>query len=100
MATDRSIPHRTEVPPRGGTDTGGLRRSGGATPIGAISVPTRYLHTVTESAREADVVATIDLLTGFPETETGDHDYRLRRSRSPPGGEATYSVGGYPNARS
>jgi len=77
VAEDRAIDHQTEVLPAGGTDTAGFQTAFGAKPVGAISIPTRYLHTVTESAHHADVAATIDLLSGFLETETGDNDYRL-----------------------
>ena len=77
VAESEDIEYQLEVLPAGGTDTARLQRAGGATPVGAISVPTRYLHTVTESAHVDDVEATIDLLTAFLETETGDHDYTL-----------------------
>jgi endoglucanase len=77
VAEDRDIDYQLEVLPAGGTDTGGLQRTAGATPVGAISVPTRYLHTPTESVHEADVTAAIDLLVGFLETEDGEHDYTL-----------------------
>jgi endoglucanase len=77
VAEEREIPHQLEVLPAGGTDTAELQRAGGARPVGAISVPTRYLHTVTESAHADDVTATIDLLAAFLETETGRHDYSL-----------------------
>jgi len=65
VAESGDVDHQFEVLPSGGTDTGGLQRSGGATPAGAISVPTRYLHTPTESVHEDDVTATVDLLVGF-----------------------------------
>ncbi|MES3516066.1 MAG: M42 family metallopeptidase [Natronomonas sp.] len=77
LADDGDIPHQLEVLPAGGTDTGGLQRSSGATPVGAISVPTRYLHTPTESVHTDDVAAVIELLDAFLETEDGSHDYRL-----------------------
>lgn len=77
VARERNIPHQLEVLPSGGTDTAGFQKAAGAKPVGAISVPTRYLHTVVESAHHADVEAMIDLLVGFLETETGDHDYTL-----------------------
>jgi endoglucanase len=66
-----------EILPAGGTDTAGFQNTHGAKPVGALSIPTRYLHTVTESAHVDDVSATIDLLTAFLETETGEHDYTL-----------------------
>ena len=77
LAEERDIPVQLEVLPRGGTDTAGFQHSFGAKPVGAVSVPTRYLHTVTESAHRADVEATIDLLAAFLDTETGEHDYTL-----------------------
>jgi tetrahedral aminopeptidase len=77
VAEERDIPHQLEVLPSGGTDTAGFQNTYGAKPVGAISIPTRYLHTVTESANGDDVSATIDLLTAFLETEDGGHDYSL-----------------------
>ena len=77
LAKEREIPHQLEVLPAGGTDTARFQTAGGARPVGAISIPTRYLHTVTESAHHEDVAAAIDLLAAFLETETGEHDYAL-----------------------
>ena len=77
VAEDAGIDHQIEVLPAGGTDTAGFQNTHGAKPVGAISIPTRYLHTVTETAHGADVDATVDLLTAFLESETGDHDYTL-----------------------
>ncbi len=77
VAEDEDIEFQLEVLPAGGTDTAGFQRAGGAVPAGAISIPTRYLHTVTESANVDDIAATIDLLTAFLESETGQHDYML-----------------------
>lgn len=75
VAEEADVPHQLEILPAGGTDTAGFQNTHGAKPVGALSVPTRYLHTVTESAHVKDVDATIDLLTAFLESETGDHDY-------------------------
>jgi Cellulase M and related proteins len=77
VAEREEIDHQIEVLPAGGTDTAGFQNTNGAKPVGAISVPTRYLHTVTETAHTADVAATVDLLTAFLVSETGDHDYTL-----------------------
>ncbi len=77
LAEDRSIPFQLEVLPAGGTDTAGFQNTHGATPVGALSIPTRYLHTVTETAHVDDIGATIELLTALLETETGEHDYTL-----------------------
>jgi endoglucanase len=77
IAENREIDYQLEVLPSGGTDTGGLQRAGGATPAGAISVPTRYLHTPTECVHESDLEAVIELLLATLETEDGAHDYTL-----------------------
>jgi putative aminopeptidase FrvX len=77
VAEEEGISHQFEILPAGGTDTAGFQTPAGAKPVGAISIPTRYLHTVTESAHHEDIAATIDLLTAFLERETGEFDYRL-----------------------
>lgn len=77
LAEANEIDHQMEVLPAGGTDTAGLQFAGGATPAGAVSFPTRYLHTVTESVHAEDVAAAIDLLVAFLEAEDDDADYRL-----------------------
>ena len=77
VAEDRAIEYQLEVLPSGGTDTAGFQHSYGAKPVGAVSIPTRYLHTPTEVAHVDDVAATIDLLEGFLVTEDGESDYTL-----------------------
>lgn len=77
VAERNDIDYQLEVLPAGGTDAGGLQRVSGATPTGAVSVPTRYLHTPTESVHEDDVAAVIELLVGFLDTEDGGHEYTL-----------------------
>lgn len=77
VADENDIPYQLEVLPRGGTDTAGFQNTYGAKPVGAISIPTRYMHTVTESAHHDDIGATIDLLTDFLKSESGDHEYQL-----------------------
>jgi putative aminopeptidase FrvX len=77
VAEDGGIDYQLEVLPSGGTDTAGFQNTDGAKPVGAISIPTRYLHTVTETANGDDIRSTIDLLVAFLESETGDHDYSL-----------------------
>ena len=77
LAEDRDIDHQMGVLPLGATDTSGFQNTLRARPVGAISVPTHYLHTVTETVHRADVEAGIDLLTAFLDTETGEHDYSL-----------------------
>ncbi|WP_254862394.1 M42 family metallopeptidase [Halovivax gelatinilyticus] len=75
VAESEEITHQIEILPAGGTDTAGFQHTYGAKPVGALSIPTRYLHTVTEMAHREDVAATVDLLCAFLESETGEHDY-------------------------
>ncbi|MFB6104899.1 MAG: M42 family metallopeptidase [Halobacteriaceae archaeon] len=77
IAEAEDIDHQLEVLPAGGTDTAGFQNTSGATPVGALSIPTRYLHTVTETAHVEDIDAVVDLLTAVIESEDGTHDYTL-----------------------
>ncbi|WP_440765959.1 M42 family metallopeptidase [Natronorubrum sp. DTA7] len=77
VAEEQGIEFQHEILPAGGTDTAGFQFSSGAKPVGAISIPTRYLHTPTETAHVEDISATIDLLAAFLESENGEHDYAL-----------------------
>jgi endoglucanase len=65
IARRKKIPHQLEVLPRGGTDAGALQRSRGGTRAITLSVPTRYIHTVTESVHKRDLRATVDLLAAW-----------------------------------
>ncbi|GGN18439.1 M42 family metallopeptidase [Halarchaeum nitratireducens] len=77
VAETEGIDYQREVLPAGGTDTAGFQNTHGAKPVAAISVPLRYMHTVTETAHLDDVDAAVALLAVFLDTETGEHDYRL-----------------------
>jgi len=46
----------------GGTDTAMLQRMGAGAIAGAVSIPTRYLHTTVETAHKQDIADSIDLL--------------------------------------
>ncbi len=77
LADDHDVEHQLEVLPAGGTDTAAFQVVAGATPVGALSIPTRYLHTVTEAAHLDDVAATVDLLGAFLGEADGSADYTL-----------------------
>ena len=49
----------------GGTDTAGIQRAGGGTRAFTLSVPTCYIHTVTEMVHLDDLHASRDLLAAF-----------------------------------
>jgi len=68
LAEDRDIPYQMEVLPRGGTDAGALQLAQEGAAVITLSVPTRYLHSVVETAHRDDVEAAIDLLVAFLET--------------------------------
>jgi endoglucanase len=65
LAERENIPYQLEVLPRGGTDGGALQRIRGGIPTTTLSVPTRYLHTVNESAAVSDIEQAIALLAHF-----------------------------------
>ncbi len=64
-AVKRKIPFQMEVLTKGGTDTAAIQRAGGGAPSGCISIPTRYVHSVTEMCHVKDVQAAVDLLAAF-----------------------------------
>ena len=62
-ATKHAIPYQLEILPAGGTDTGAIQRQGNKGSIaGAISIPTRHIHSVIEMAHKEDVRNCICLL--------------------------------------
>ena len=67
-ADRESIKWQAEVLPAGGTNTASLQRGGSGSIAGAISIPTRYLHQVTEMVHKEDVLASTRLLMAALET--------------------------------
>ncbi len=65
IARKQKIAHQLEVLPRGGTDAGALQRARGGTRAITLSVPTRYIHTVTETIHRDDARAAVDLLAAW-----------------------------------
>lgn len=65
LARKHKIPHQREILPRGGTDAGALQRTRAGTKTITLSVPTRYIHTVTESIHRQDALAAVDLLAAW-----------------------------------
>jgi len=63
IADDATIKWQPELLPAGGTDTANLQKmvKGGAI-AGAISIPTRHIHSVIEMVNKQDVRSSIDLL--------------------------------------
>ena len=65
IAKARKIPHQLEVLPRGGTDAGALQRARGGSRTITLSIPTRYIHTITEAIHKSDAHAAADLLAAW-----------------------------------
>ncbi|MDB5288823.1 MAG: family peptidase [Phycisphaerales bacterium] len=68
IAKKREIPCQLSILPRGGTDAGPMQRSRGGFRAMTLSVPTRYIHTVTETIHRRDLQSAIDLLAAWLET--------------------------------
>lgn len=75
IAENRGIPYQMEVLTKGGTDTSAIQRAGKGAAAGCISIPTRYIHSVTEMCSKEDLQAAIDLLAAFVE-EAHAENYR------------------------
>lgn len=60
-----SIPYQLELLTGGTTDAAGIQVTGAGVPSGCISIPCRYVHTVSETVDARDVQACVDLLTGL-----------------------------------
>jgi endoglucanase len=63
LADRNKIKWQPEILPAGGTDTAGMQRMATyGTIAGAVSIPTRHIHSVIEMAHKADIKCNIDLL--------------------------------------
>jgi putative aminopeptidase FrvX len=67
LAQERDIPYQMEILPRGGTDAGALQMAHDGSAVITLSIPTRYVHSVIETAHKDDIEATINLLSAFLE---------------------------------
>lgn len=65
LAEKHEIPHQLEILPLGGTDAMAMQRARSGSRVITLSVPTRYVHTITETIHKKDLYATLDLLTRF-----------------------------------
>ncbi len=65
LAEEKKIPYQLEILPRGGTDAGALQLAWKGAAAITLSIPTRYVHSVVESAHKDDIKGTIDLLVAF-----------------------------------
>jgi len=65
LAKRKKIPYQLEILPRGGTDAATMQRSRAGRRTITLSVPCRYVHTVTETVHKRDLKAGVDLLAAW-----------------------------------
>ena len=65
LAEEKKIPYQREILTFGGTDTSSMQLSGGGCLAGALSIPTRYIHSGVETCDLSDVEACVDLAIEF-----------------------------------
>lgn len=69
LAEEKDIKVQYEVLECGGTDAGAIQLARGGVLTGAVSVPTRYIHTPSEAVNINDVNECIRLITAFLEKD-------------------------------
>lgn len=75
VADKNKIKYQLEVS-AGGTDSGGMWRAREGVPVATISLPTRNIHTVVETAHKRDLQGLVKLLTHFvQEAHKGEFGY-------------------------
>ena len=68
LAEKSKITHQLEILPKGGTDAGAIQRARAGVKTITLSVPTRYIHTTTETCHKDDIKAGQALLLKFLES--------------------------------
>ena len=66
-AEKHRIPYQPEILEYGGTDTASIQLTGAGIPAGCISIPTRYIHSMSETCSMSDVENAARLLTALLE---------------------------------
>ena len=66
-AEKHQIPCQPEILEYGGTDTASIQLTGAGIPAGCISIPTRYIHSMSETCSLSDVENAVHLLTALLE---------------------------------
>jgi len=65
VATNNSIPYQLEVLEHGGTDAGAMHITRSGVKTGAISIPTRYIHSPRETVNFSDVLGAVKVINSF-----------------------------------
>lgn len=68
IAKERDIPFQMEVLLAGGTDTAAIQKSRGGVAAGCISIPTRYIHSMSETVDMEDMRNAAKLMAAILET--------------------------------
>ena len=69
LAEQRGIKYQREILTYGGTDTSSMQLARAGARVGALSIPTRYIHTSTEMCELSDAEACVRLAVEFIKTE-------------------------------
>ena len=67
IAKEEKISHQYEILTYGGTDTSAIQMTGSGAMVGALSIPTRYIHSGVETLDLGDAEACVALATSFVE---------------------------------
>jgi putative aminopeptidase FrvX len=67
VAQAKKIPCQLSILPRGGTDAAAMQRTRNGVRAMTLAIPTRYIHTVTETIHKKDLQAAIDLTAAWLE---------------------------------
>ena len=62
LAKRYEIPYQWDIILGGGTDAGAIHLNKAGVPTGAISIPSRYIHSNAEVVDERDVDASVELM--------------------------------------
>ncbi len=65
IAKERGIKHQREILLSGGTDTSSMQLAGNGARVGALSIPTRYIHSPSEVCDLNDALACISLAAEY-----------------------------------
>ena len=69
IAKEKKIPYQLEILEGGGTDTSSMQMTGCGAKTTALSVPTRYIHSINETINKKDYDACVDLTVEILKTD-------------------------------
>lgn len=81
VAQKNRITYQLEVLTGGATDASSMQRTGKGYRTITLSIPTRYIHTVTESVHEKDLQAIVELLSAWLAKAPGEKPTAVTRPR-------------------